>query len=65
LNINEYLQSYHDGWNETKIFLHEDLKNTEWKSILWGNTFKNNTLSNLAYFYGSVPFDVLISHHVT
>ncbi|MGD7070888.1 malto-oligosyltrehalose synthase [Acetobacter sp. AAB5] len=65
LNINESLRSYHKGWNETKICLHDDLKSALFKSILWGNTFENNDISNLAYFYGSLPFDILIAHNLS
>lgn len=65
LEVDEFLRSYHCGWNGTKIYLHDRQRDVDWKSILWGNTFRNKDILDLAYFCGSVPFDIFISHHVT
>nr|WP_230844564.1 hypothetical protein [Acetobacter pasteurianus] len=65
LKINESLQSCHEGWKKTKIFLHDDWKSAEWKSVLWNKSCTNKDFDNLGYFYGALPFDVLIAHDVT
>ncbi|MGF1277125.1 malto-oligosyltrehalose synthase [Acetobacter pasteurianus] len=65
LKINDNLQSCHEGWKKTKILLHDNWKSAEWKSVLWNNSCKNKDFDNLGYFYGALPFDVLIAHHVT
>lgn len=50
LNVNEYLQSYHDGWNKTKVFLHDDLE------MLNGKAFYGEMLLKIIVFLTSDIF---------
>ncbi|WP_215755031.1 malto-oligosyltrehalose synthase [Acetobacter sp. P5B1] len=61
LSMDDSLQSHEKGWNTTHLSLTEEEEGEAWESILWGNSFKNSSAFGLDYFYGSVPFDVLIA----
>ncbi|KFL89828.1 Malto-oligosyltrehalose synthase [Acetobacter malorum] len=61
LSMDDALRSHTKGWGTTHLSLPEGEESGEWKSILWGKTFKNSPAFGLDYFYGAVPFDVLIA----
>ncbi|MEW9275140.1 malto-oligosyltrehalose synthase [Gluconobacter oxydans] len=61
LSMDDVLRSHEKGWNRTRLTLTEGKKDAKWESILWGNTFEDSAAFGLDYFYGSVPFDVLIA----
>ncbi|KDE21246.1 hypothetical protein AZ09_00075 [Acetobacter aceti 1023] len=63
LSINNYLQSHHEGWMKTQISLPASQLNRAWESVLWERPLENIAPFCLAYFYGSIPFDVLIAHN--
>ncbi|KXV79575.1 hypothetical protein AD953_01715, partial [Acetobacter malorum] len=61
LSMDDALRSHTKGWGTTHLSLSEGEGSEDWKSILWGNTFKNSSAFGLDCFYGAVPFDVLIA----
>lgn len=61
LSMDDALRSHAKGWGATHLSFPEEERSEEWKSILWGNTFKSSSAFGLDYFYGAIPYDVLIA----
>lgn len=61
LSLDETLRSQQNEWKTTQLSLNEGERSGEWKSILWGNSFRNSSVFDLNNFYESVPLDVLIA----